>query len=132
MILPDKIMSLYNVRHGEGKPLLFLLLYGFVLGGALLFLDTVSYTLFLLRFDADRLPYVYLLVAVAGPLTGLLYARLEARLPIHRLLLVALFAMFLSLVACWGAVVWSGWRSELRSRQRRRDDRRHRRGPAGS
>jgi CRP-like cAMP-binding protein/ATP/ADP translocase/HEAT repeat protein len=89
------------------------------MGISTVFFETAASALFLSRFEADLLPYVYIAAAVLNTLTGFVYARIRQRLPFARLMIstlvfllffVSLFRIGLSLTdAAWlffGLLIW--------------------------
>ncbi len=95
--LRNLLTALFNIRPGEEKPTALLLLHSFFMGVSLVVFETAAYALFLDRFDAKSLPYVYIISAVFIALCGYLYGRLEERLPFAKGLILTLAAMFLSI-----------------------------------
>jgi hypothetical protein len=54
----NRLSSLFNIRLGAGRLVLLLLAHSFCIGVARIFTRTAAYTLFLVEFDAQALPYV--------------------------------------------------------------------------
>ncbi len=84
----NTLSVMFKIRPGEGAPTLLLLIHSFFMGFSLVFLETASYALFLTRFNIETLPYVYIISAVITTACGLIYGKLEERLPFARLLIL--------------------------------------------
>ena len=79
----------------------FFVLAFLVIGLPRLYTNTVAFTLFLSHWDALLIPVTYIGAALAVPLGGLLWLRLQARLPMNVLLPLALgFDLLVDLSAC--------------------------------
>ncbi len=94
----NTLSVMFKIRPGEGAPTLLLLVHSFFMGFSLVFLETASYALFLTRFNIETLPYVYILSAVITTACGLIYGKLEERLPFARLLILTVSILFLSVL----------------------------------
>ncbi|HTQ98609.1 MAG TPA: hypothetical protein VMH83_01405, partial [Candidatus Acidoferrum sp.] len=82
-----------DVRQGEGKPLLLLLVHAFCMGTGFVFFEAPANALFLSSFDASALPYVYMVSAVVTVLIGTAFARAEGRFPPSHLFMAVLLLM---------------------------------------
>src|SRR5438876_349223 len=71
--------GVYDVRPGEGVRTLFMALHMMFVLFAYYILKPVSLALFLNKFDIDQLPYLYVLIAVAGGLLAYVYTRVAVR-----------------------------------------------------
>jgi AAA family ATP:ADP antiporter len=91
----NKLASLFNVEPGEGRLVRLLLLNFFLLGAAFNFTQTAAFTLFLVKFDAQSLPYVYITNAVVVSLITFIYLKLGERLSFSKLLVFNLAFLFL-------------------------------------
>ncbi len=91
------IASVLDVREGEWLPLLLLLAHSFFAKFAVLFFEAPANTLYLSSFEADKLPYVYIVTALLSTLIGVLYTRLEAHVPATTLLRITLIGMAISI-----------------------------------
>src|SRR5690349_9322081 len=92
---------LYDVRPGEyGRtiPMFFYLM--FVLF-AYYILKPVSRAMFLNKFDIDKLPYLYILVAIGGGLLAYLYSRVAVRASLMVAVTWTMALSVLSLVIMW-------------------------------
>lgn len=94
----------FDVRPGEHSRIVLLGLYFASIMVASNILKPVSWGLFLNRFDASRLPYLYILIAAAGGLVSYLYTRvavvasLEAAVATATAVCVALVLVFWALI----------------------------------
>ncbi|MDM8519083.1 cyclic nucleotide-binding domain-containing protein [Anaerolineales bacterium HSG6] len=75
----NRLFSALNIRSGEERLVGLLLVYAFFMGLPALPVETASYTLFLVAFDAQSIPYVYIGFAVVTTLSGLIYTKAEER-----------------------------------------------------
>src|SRR5215207_3338462 len=85
-----RITALFNLRAGEGQPLLLLFIVHFCIASSIVFTQTASYALFLQSFNAQQLPYLYIAIAVVVSLLTTFYLRFTSRLPLARLILINL------------------------------------------
>lgn len=94
----------FDIRPGEGSPLLLLFLQAFFLGLAYVYFETPVNTLYLTHFGPRDLPLVYGLTATVSVVAGLLYTRLERHLPAPRLFRWTSASLALSVAAF--ALAW--------------------------
>src|SRR2546427_6213920 len=97
--------GVYDVRPGEGVRTLFMAVHMMFVLFAYYILKPVSRALFLNKFEIDQLPYLYLLIALAGGLLAYAYTRVAVR---ASLTTAVGWTTALS-VLCLGSI-W--WRSE--------------------
>lgn len=81
-----RLARVFNVRHGEERLVLLLLLHSFFIGISGTLTDTAANALFLVRYEAQLLPMAYIIAALVTIVVGLIYAWLEPRLSFGRLL----------------------------------------------
>jgi AAA family ATP:ADP antiporter len=98
MSLCITLSAALNIRPGEGRSTVLLLLHSFCLGTATVSFSTAATALFLAAFDAGKLPYVYIGSAAATVLVGFLYNKLQTRLPFATLRITTL--VFLLVTVC--------------------------------
>ena len=111
--------ALFNIRSGEERVVFLLVCFAALIGIPRIFTPSVSQSIFLSRYDAQSLPYVYMGVAATTTAIGLLYLRLERILAFSRLLfanfVLLLFALFcfrlvlLPQAARWPAMAMAIW-----------------------
>ncbi|HVN53897.1 MAG TPA: Npt1/Npt2 family nucleotide transporter [Anaerolineaceae bacterium] len=96
---------LVGTEPGEGQQVFLFVALSFFQGIANNFIQTAAFTLFLSRYSAQTLSYVYILNAVV--VTGLtaLYLRLGRRLAFHRLLIANLSFLLVLTVVFWISLV---------------------------
>src|SRR5688572_4348132 len=81
-----RLLSVFDVRAGEGRTTILMLAHSFFMGLATVFFETAAAALFLERFGPDVLPFVYLAAAVLNTATGAVYAAVQARVPFRALM----------------------------------------------
>jgi HEAT repeat protein len=99
------LLSAFNIAPGEGLPVALLLSHSFFMGLAGVLFYTAASAVFLAVFAPTTLPYFYIASSVFVALCGLLYAKLEARLPVSLLLPATLVLLVLSVVG-WRLGLW--------------------------
>ena len=97
--LRQALTSLFNIRLGEGRMTGLLFIHSFCLGAATVSFSTAANALFLAAFDVGMLPYVYIGSAGMAVLIGLLYTRLQVRLPFPTLLVMTLVFLLVTIAA---------------------------------
>src|SRR3974390_1711386 len=106
----DKLRSawrhLFDVRPGEYRRTIFMGLYLFFVLCAYYVLKAASESLFLTKFDIDKLPNLYILMAIFGGALAYVYSKVAAR---TSLATAVTWTMFLS-IACL-VVIWFRLRS---------------------
>jgi len=73
--------------------------HSFAMGAATVFFETAASALFLARFGASALPYVYVAAAVLNTATGAVYARVQDRVPFAHLMTGTLWFLLVSVAA---------------------------------
>ncbi|MCU0643307.1 MAG: hypothetical protein MUC94_03515 [bacterium] len=81
------VYKTFDLRNGEGLRVLLMWLYIFLIISSLLIIKPVVTSLFLYRFGADRLAYVFMLIAIfAAPIT-IFYSRLLKKISLHTVII---------------------------------------------
>lgn len=93
------LQSLFNIKRDEERSALLMLVHAFFMGTATVFFETSSSALFLSRYKAEMLPYIYIGAAVLSTLTGALYTRLRERVSFWTLMLATIGFLLVSVVA---------------------------------
>src|SRR5215471_4015139 len=93
---------LFDIRPGEHRRTLFMSLYLLFVMVAYYILKPVSAAMFLNKFNIDRLPYLYILIAAGGGVLAYLYTRLA----LHSSLTVAVTWTMWIAVVCLIALWW--------------------------
>ena len=92
------LRGLIDVREGERALTAMMVLYTLVIIAVLIIVKSVRQSLFLQKFGAASLPYVYLMIAgVAGGIAAL-YQRFSRNVPIHRLIVGTILVVISNLV----------------------------------
>src|SRR5579862_902794 len=93
--------SLFDVRPGEIRRTSFMSLYLLLVMFAYYILRSSSESMFLNKFDIDKLPNLYILMAVFGGALGYVYSKAAARTSLHTAVTWTLFLSILCLLAMW-------------------------------
>ncbi|MEZ4734620.1 MAG: Npt1/Npt2 family nucleotide transporter [Caldilineaceae bacterium] len=101
----------FNVRPGEGRLVVLILLYTIGSFTANVLAYTATYALFLARFDAQSLPYIYIGESIVSSLLTLLYLRLSPRYALSTMLFGQLLVMGTTMLGYRvGLMRWNtGW-----------------------
>src|SRR5260221_11616046 len=94
--------KLFDIRKGEYARTLFMSLYLLCVMVAYYILKPVSAAMFLSKFNIDKLPYLYILIAGGGGVLAYFYTRLA----LESSLKVAVSWTMLIAVACLVALWW--------------------------
>jgi|GEM_PF-1460660 len=114
------LFQLLGVKPDEQRAVVLLLLFSFFDGLCYVLLDSASSALFLSRFSAEMLPYVYVLATIVSVAIGVVYTRLVSRIAVSKLMVGSLFSVMLvvlgfalalmiepdSATALYGLVTW--------------------------
>ncbi len=92
---------LFDIREGEGfrASLMFIIL--FLLIACLMIVKPISYSLFLVRFGVEKLPYVFLLVALFSAAVASLYSKYSKRTRLNNLISITILISIACLLAFW-------------------------------
>ncbi|MCB9066422.1 MAG: HEAT repeat domain-containing protein [Calditrichae bacterium] len=93
--------KLFDIRDGELKRALLMFAYVFLIISSLLMLKPVRNSLFLDRFNASQLPYVFILVAIAAAVVSTYYTRFSNQLRLNKLIRGTLVIVLVCLLAFW-------------------------------
>ncbi|MCE7986501.1 MAG: hypothetical protein DYG89_35465 [Caldilinea sp. CFX5] len=101
----------FNLRPGESRLVALILLFTIGAFTANVLAYTAAYALFLDKFDAQSLPYIYIGESIISTLLTLLYLRLSRRYALLNMLFGQLFVMLVTMLAYRvGLLRWdSGW-----------------------
>lgn len=86
MPLLSRVADALGVESAERRSVTLMLAHSFAMGLATTFFETAASALFLARFGASLLPWVYIAAAVLNTSTGLVYTAVQRRLPFARLM----------------------------------------------
>jgi HEAT repeat protein/predicted MFS family arabinose efflux permease len=84
----NRILTLLNVRQGEGKPVVLLILFSFFMGLALAFYFTASNAIFIRHFSSRMISLSFIASGIAVYLTWLLLSLVDKRLTVANQLIV--------------------------------------------
>jgi HEAT repeat protein len=79
MTFPPTLAKILNIKSGEEKTVTLLFSFSFLLGLSVVFYETAAYSLFLSRYEATSLPYIYIGAAILIIICGSLYSYVESR-----------------------------------------------------
>ncbi len=96
-------LALFGIEPGEGKPVFLFVAFSFFLGVANNFSQTAAFTLFLARYSAQQLSYIYIINAIIVTVLTALYLRLGRRLAFQKLLVANL-----AFLVVLGSLFWAG------------------------
>src|SRR5689334_15622903 len=95
------LLAFFNIRPGEGRLVVVVLLYAILLYTVNVLTRTASYALFLAEFGAANLPYAFVGVAVFASLVSFVYLKLNERFSLAIVLIGAHIFLLLTLAAYW-------------------------------
>jgi AAA family ATP:ADP antiporter len=93
--------KLFDVRKGESARTFFMSLYLFCVMVAYYILKPVSAAMFLNKFNIDKLPYLYILIAGGGGVLAYLYTRLALRSSLTVAVTWTMLIAVVCLIALW-------------------------------
>ncbi len=93
--------KLFDIRQGEGLRALLMFSYIFLIISSLLILKPVRQSLFLVKFGYEKLPYVYMLMALVGGLVAWLLSRYTKRMRLDYLILATILVAIVFLLFFW-------------------------------
>lgn len=96
-----RLLDFFAFDPGEVRPTLLLTLYLLLAMASVISVKAASEALYLARFDATTLPYVYVAVAVVVGFVGFYYIKLSMRLPQNLLLIYTQLFFASNLVLFW-------------------------------
>src|ERR1051326_7771849 len=95
------IRGLFDVRSGEHLRLWAMFFYLLFVLFAYYIVKPVSRAMFLTKFDIDKLPLLYILIAIFGGILAYFYSRLATRLSLHAAVSWAMGLSAVTLVVMW-------------------------------
>ena len=93
--------SLFDIRPGEYQRTVFMSLYMLMVLFAYYILKAASESLFLNKFDIDKLPNFYIMMAVFGGALAMVYSKAAARSSLHTAVTWTLAISIICLVVMW-------------------------------
>jgi ATP/ADP translocase/HEAT repeat protein len=102
--------SFFDVRPGEYGRTLFMSLYLLLVLLAYYILKPVSRALFLSKFDIDKLPWLYVLIAVAGGILAYVYTKVAVRFSLNTAVTGAMiFSIAMQVLIWWLIALNKPW-----------------------
>jgi AAA family ATP:ADP antiporter len=102
--------KLFDIREGEVTIVTLMFFYGFLIIASLSILKPVRNSLFLVRFGYERLPFVFVLVAIFSGFVAVFYSKYSKKVRLNRLIQSTLFIAVAVLLAFW-SLLYSGYDS---------------------
>ncbi len=102
--------KLFDIREGEATVVTGMFFYGFLIIASLSILKPVRNSLFLVRYGYERLPFVFVLVALFSGLVAVVYSKYSKKSRLNRLIQSTLFISIAVLLAFW-SLLYSGYDS---------------------
>jgi AAA family ATP:ADP antiporter len=96
--------SFFDIRPGERLRVLFMFLYLLFILFAYYILKPLSRALFLSKFDIDKLPWLYILIAIGGGILAYFYSKLAVRASLSTAVFYASAISIGSLVVLWAVL----------------------------
>jgi CRP-like cAMP-binding protein/ATP/ADP translocase len=95
-----KILNrIFKINPDEKKVVRLMFTHSLFMGIAFVFMNTAANTMFLTKYSADKLPYMYVLFSIVVAIFGILYSALEKYLTFTKLVYTLLSFNFISLIA---------------------------------
>ena len=98
MRVRQQLLPLLNLYPGEGRAVFLFFFHSFLAGVATALTQIAGYTLFLIEFDAQLLPYTYMAVTVGAVLLTLVNLALQSRLSFATLMVGHVAVIVLALL----------------------------------
>ncbi len=93
--------QLFDIRAGEGSKVTLMFIYVFLLTASLLIVKPVRNSLFLVKFGAEKLPYVFILVALFSAIVASIYSKYSKRMRLNIMITITLLICISSLLLIW-------------------------------
>ena len=93
--------SLFDIRPGEYRRTIFMSLYLLFVLFAYYVLKSASESMFLNKFDIDKLPILYILMAIFGGALAFVYSKTAARTSLHAAVTWTVFLSVACLIGMW-------------------------------
>jgi AAA family ATP:ADP antiporter len=102
-----QLLDALGIHPAEKKIFLLTLGLAFIIGSMQCYLIAIPYAVFLTKYKAQQLPWVYLYVAGTGLLFGLIYNRFEPHFSIKNLLIAVTLLLALTAILFWFLLISS-------------------------
>jgi len=93
--------KLFDIREGEGLRAFLMFASIFLLIASLLIVKPVRNSLFLVKFGVEKLPYVFVLVALFSALVAYIYSKYSRKVRLNYLMLTTLLISIACLFVFW-------------------------------
>ena len=93
------LLGTLNIKEGEGRPILLLVVYSFFMGLSIAFFFTATISDFLTHFEIEVLPYTYILSGILGYVLWLIWSKLEKRIGFPVRLILGISFLFITVSA---------------------------------
>jgi AAA family ATP:ADP antiporter len=93
--------KLFDIRGGEGFKVTLMFSYVFLLTASLLIIKPVRNSLFLVKFGAEKLPYVFMLVAFFSAIMASIYSKYSKKVRLNYLIYITLLICIVCLLLIW-------------------------------
>src|ERR1051326_1097860 len=93
--------GLFDIRPGEYRRTIFMSLYLLFILFAYYVLKAASESMFLTKVDIDKLPNLYILMAIFGGALAFVYSKAAARTSLHAAVTGTIFISIACLIAMW-------------------------------
>lgn len=98
MSFKNEINNILNLKKGEGKIVVFPIIYTFFIGASLAFFVTSSTSLFLNNFDREMLSVSFIVAGIIVLIVGRLYSMMQKRVIFSKNLLIGFLFLIVSIV----------------------------------
>lgn len=95
------VRKLFDIREGEGVLVSLMFLYIFFLVASFLIIKPVRNSLFLVNFGVEKLPYVFVLVAIFSAVVASLYAKYSKKVRLNSVIIITLLFSIACLLIVW-------------------------------
>lgn len=99
--LKEAWQHFFDIRPGEYRRTIFMSLYLLFILFSYYVLKSASESMFLNKFDIDKLPTFYIAMAVFGGILAYVYTRIAARTSIHMAVTLTMFASVAFMILVW-------------------------------
>jgi len=98
------LLRLFDIREGEAFRAVAMFIYIFLLIASLMIVKPIRNSLFLVRFGVEKLPYVFILVALFSAIVASVYSRYAKKARLNILTISTIVISIFSLLAFWAAL----------------------------
>lgn len=95
------LQKLFGIQENEVRRAWLMFGYIFLVVASLLMVKPAAYSLFLVEFGPQQLPYAFILVAIVSILVASIYTHLTKRIPISHIISTSIIVFFIFLLFFW-------------------------------